>query len=67
MDYSGCTLLAGLDDMSAADRLLEQGGVAAIPLTPFYREPLRHTLLRLCFAKQDLTLETGIQRLRGLR
>jgi methionine aminotransferase len=67
VDYSACELLAGLDDMTAADRLLERGGVAAIPLAPFYREPVRHSLLRLCFAKQDSTLETGIQRLRELR
>jgi methionine aminotransferase len=67
VDYSDCTALQGLDDMAAAQRLLEEGGVAAIPLAPFYREPPRHTLLRLCFAKQDATLEKGIGRLRALR
>jgi methionine aminotransferase len=67
VDYSDCALLAGLDDMAAANRLLEQGGVAAIPLTPFYREPVRHTLLRLCFAKQDATLAQGAERLRALQ
>ncbi|MDQ2641828.1 MAG: methionine aminotransferase [Pseudomonadota bacterium] len=67
VDYSRCTLLAGLDDMAAAERLLVQGGVAAIPLAPFYREPVKHSLLRLCFAKQDSTLARGIERLRALR
>jgi methionine transaminase len=67
VDYSGCALLAGLDDMAAANRLLEQGGVAAIPLAPFYREPVRHSLLRLCFAKQTSTLEAATQRLRKLQ
>ena len=67
VDYSGCDLLAGLDDEAAANRLLEQGGVAAIPLTPFYREAVKHSLLRLCFAKQDATLAAGIGRLRSLR
>jgi methionine aminotransferase len=67
VDYSACPLLEQMDDMAAADRLLEQGGVAAIPLTPFYREPVRHTLLRLCFAKQDATLAAGIERLTALR
>jgi methionine aminotransferase len=66
VDYSGCALLKGLDDMAAARVLLEQGGVASIPLTPFYREPVKHTLLRLCFAKQDATLALGIERLRAL-
>lgn len=67
VDYSGCTLLGGLDDMTAANLLLERGGVAAIPLAPFYREPVRHSLLRLCFAKLDATLAEGIERLRKLQ
>jgi methionine aminotransferase len=66
VDYSRCPLLTGLDDMAAASRLLEQGGVASIPLTPFYRVPVPHTLLRLCFAKQEATLERGIERLLAL-
>ena len=67
VDYSGCELLAGRDDMAAATLLLEQGGVAAIPLAPFYREPVAHSLLRLCFAKRDETLAAGIERLRKLQ
>jgi methionine aminotransferase len=67
VDYASCGLLAGLDDASAATRLLEQGGVAAIPLSPFYREPVKHTLLRLCFAKQDATLARAAGRLQALR
>jgi methionine aminotransferase len=67
VDYSGCGLLAGRDDMEAARLLLEQGGVAAIPLTPFYREPVPHSLLRLCFAKRDETLAAGVERLRKLQ
>jgi methionine aminotransferase len=67
VDYSGCELLRDLDDMAATGRLLEEGGVASIPLTPFYRQPVRHTLLRLCFAKQDATLAQGIERLRAVR
>jgi methionine aminotransferase len=67
VDYSGCELLAGRDDMTAATLLLEQGGVAAIPLAPFYRKPLAHSLLRLCFAKRDETLSAGIERLRKLQ
>ncbi|HWL63609.1 MAG TPA: methionine aminotransferase [Steroidobacteraceae bacterium] len=67
VDYSRCELLAGLDDMAAAERLLVQGGVAAIPLAPFYRQPVKHSLLRLCFAKQDDTLARGVERLQALR
>jgi methionine aminotransferase len=67
VDYAGCGLLAGLDDMAAASTLLEQGGVAAIPLSPFYQQPVRHSLLRLCFAKRDDTLATAVECLRKLR
>ncbi|MEO6079398.1 MAG: methionine aminotransferase [Steroidobacteraceae bacterium] len=67
IDYAGCGLLAGLDDAAAATRLLEEGGVAAIPLAPFYREPVKHSLLRLCFAKQDATLASAIDRLCAVR
>jgi methionine aminotransferase len=67
VDYAHCTLLAGLDDAAAATRLLEQGGVASIPLAPFYREPVKHSLLRLCFAKQDATLAQAIDRLRAVQ
>jgi methionine transaminase len=63
VDYSRCERLAGLSDMDAANRLLEDVGVASIPLTPFYREPVPHSLLRLCFAKQDATLDRAIERL----
>jgi methionine aminotransferase len=67
VDYSGSQVLGGLDDVEAAGLLLENVGVASIPLTPFYREPVRHRLLRLCFAKQDATLDQAAERLRALR
>jgi aspartate/methionine/tyrosine aminotransferase len=38
--------------------------VATIPLSPFYAEPPRMTLLRLCTAKQDATLRSAAERLR---
>jgi methionine transaminase len=67
VDYGQSALLAGLDDQAAATKLLEEVGVAAIPLAPFYREPVRHSLLRLCFAKQDATLQKATERLRACR
>jgi len=67
VDYAASEQLGRLDDSAAATQLLEQGGVAAIPLAPFYREPVKHTLLRLCFAKQDATLAAAIDRLCALR
>jgi len=67
VDYSGSRALGALEDVEAARQLLEQGGVAAIPLAPFYREPVKHRLLRLCFAKQDATLQQAIGRLQALQ
>lgn len=67
VDYSASQMLGALDDGEAARVLLENVGVASIPLSPFYREPVRHRLLRLCFAKQDATLERASERLLTLR
>lgn len=64
VDYSRVSRLADLDDAAAASRLLEEGGVASIPLAPFYQVPPRHSLLRLCFAKDDATLARAVERLR---
>lgn len=64
VDYSQCAALASLDDQAAAGLLLEQAGVATIPLSPFYRQPPGHRLLRLCFAKREETLREGAARLR---
>jgi methionine transaminase len=51
-------------DMDFADRLIREAKVATIPLSPFYAEPPRMTLVRLCTAKQDATLRTAAERLR---
>jgi methionine aminotransferase len=67
VDYGAVPSLAGLDDLAAANKLLEEGGVASIPLSPFYHEPPRHSLLRLCFAKQDATLQRAVERLLAYR
>jgi methionine aminotransferase len=67
VDYSASEMLGTLDDTQAARLLLEKVGVASIPLAPFYREPVKHRLLRLCFAKQDSTLARASERLRTLR
>jgi len=46
-----------------ARRLVAEYGVAAIPLAPFYTEPVNRNIVRFCFAKQDATLDEGIDRL----
>ncbi|ACS84724.1 pyridoxal phosphate-dependent aminotransferase [Musicola paradisiaca] len=51
------------DDVSFCRWLTEQVGVAAIPLSVFCDAPFPHTLIRLCFAKQESTLDAAAERL----
>lgn len=50
-------------DVQFAERLLTEAGIATIPLSPFYENPPKLTVLRLCIAKRDDTLEKAAQRL----
>jgi methionine aminotransferase len=56
--------VADQDDVPFATRMLEQAGVACIPLSVFYQQPPAARLVRLCFAKRDETLAKGARRLR---
>ncbi|MFT3884588.1 MAG: pyridoxal phosphate-dependent aminotransferase [Flavobacteriales bacterium] len=58
------TAITNEDDLIFAQRLTREGGVAAIPLSPFYKDPpAGQRLLRFCFAKQDATLDAAIEKL----
>jgi methionine aminotransferase len=50
-------------DLKFADELLTHGGVATIPLSPFYAVPEPLSFVRLCLAKRDSTLDEGAARL----
>jgi methionine transaminase len=52
-------------DVQFAERLLTEAGVATIPLSPFYKDPPQLTMLRLCVAKKDQTLDDAIARLQS--
>ncbi len=52
-------------DVAFAERLLTEAGVATIPLSPFYKDPPQLTMLRLCVAKKDQTLDDAIARLQA--
>ena len=60
VDYGA---LSAALDVDFADRLIRQAKVATIPLSPFYAAPPPMTLLRLCIAKRDETLESSADRL----
>jgi len=64
VDYSD---VSDLDDAAFCRWLTVEKGVAAIPLSPFYDSPpAGQRLARLCFAKNEATLEAAIDRLRRL-
>jgi aminotransferase len=52
---------------AAAMALLERTGVASVPGTSFYENPVGETLSRFCFAKEVDVLEEAARRLRALR
>ena len=60
VDY---TAIRDTDDINFSEWLVREGGVAGIPLTPFYETPPQSRLLRLCFAKSDATMEAAAERL----
>jgi methionine aminotransferase len=62
VDYGA---LSRAGDVDFADRLVREAGIATIPLSPFYAAPPSMTLLRLCIAKRDETLEAAADRLRN--
>lgn len=61
VDYSQ---VSDLPDAEFARWLTVEKGVAAIPLSPFYRAPpADQRLVRLCFAKNEDTLRAAVERL----
>ena len=63
LDFGGL-LPAG--DLEFAERALTQARVATIPLSPFYSKPPKLSVVRLCIAKRDDTLDQACARLAEL-
>lgn len=64
VDYSA---VSDLPDAEFCRWLTIEKGVAAIPLSPFYETPpAGQRLARLCFAKEEATLDAAIERLAKL-
>ncbi|WP_345830819.1 pyridoxal phosphate-dependent aminotransferase [Erwinia sp. HDF1-3R] len=59
-DYSA---ISDLDDVAFCQWLTKEVGVAAIPLSVFCAGPFPYKLIRLCFAKQEATLDAAAERL----
>ena len=63
LDFGG---LLPPGDVEFAERALTEARVATIPLSPFYAQPPRLAVVRLCIAKRDDTLDRAAERLAGL-
>ena len=57
----------GIDDETFCKRAVTEAGVAAIPVSAFYSSDPVTSVVRLCFAKQDDTLDRGVERLARFR
>ncbi len=60
-DYSQ---VSSLDDRAFAKQLTIEGGVATIPLSPFYKNGSDEKIIRFCFAKKEDTLMEAADRLK---
>ncbi len=63
-------MLGNSKEKELARRLTTDYGIGAIPVSAFYDDPdaphANHQLLRLCFAKQDRTLDRAVEALRAV-
>lgn len=66
-DYSA---ISNIPESEFAQWLTTNHGVTAIPVSAFYRDPAakssNHQLVRLCFAKENQTLDSAIERLTSI-
>jgi len=60
VDYSAISMQ---DDLNFSEWLVREAGVAAIPVSAFYETPPNARIVRLCFAKNDQTLNAAAERL----
>lgn len=58
VDYSA---ISDEGDVALAERLTREAKLATIPISVFYADPPEAHYLRLCFAKDDATLERGAE------
>jgi aspartate/methionine/tyrosine aminotransferase len=54
-------------DVDFCLRAVREAGVAGIPVSAFYESDPVTTIMRLCFAKRDETLDAGVERLARAR
>lgn len=55
-----------IDDETFCKKLVQERGVALIPVSAFYAENPVTSVVRVCFSKKDATLDAALERLSGL-
>lgn len=58
--YAGISNEAEID---FAQRITKEYGIATIPVSAFYAEPVNRQLLRFCFCKKEETLDAALEKL----
>ena len=67
--YFACADISAISDLNEAEFcrwLIQEIGVAAIPLSAFYGDGFDQQVVRFCFAKKDDTLREAVSRLKKL-
>ena len=65
-DFLALPQFKGWTDLEFCEWMIKNIGVAAVPGSSFFKEPVNH-LIRLHFAKKDETLTDALNRLESLR
>ncbi len=60
VDYSD---ISSQNDVEFCENMTKEFGVAAIPMSVFYRDQVQRKVIRFCFAKDNQTLETAAEKL----
>src|SRR5699024_7792423 len=62
--------ISDMPEIEFSEWLTQEKGVTVIPVSAFYEDPAssdaNHSLVRLCFAKQDHTIVSAIEKLKML-
>jgi aspartate/methionine/tyrosine aminotransferase len=56
-----------VDDVTFCQRAVREAGIATIPISAFYHADPVTSVVRLCFAKRDETVDAGIERMAAAR
>ncbi|RVT94732.1 aminotransferase [Sphingomonas crocodyli] len=56
-----------LDDVTFAERMAHEAGVVSIPMSAFYESDPITSIVRLCYAKDDATIDEAVRRMAAFR